>query len=181
MLDTSVRITYKSGEVKEFPTLEEASKITGLSTSAIKIRCNKSRQGGSNKKDGITCMWIDDHTFRHYQAKKSKNKGNSWETEIVENLNSIGYKVCRSAGESKRLDNNKVDISSLEGDLEIAIQAKYTQNLPNYFKLRESCTDPRPFCLLWKKVGDIGSISEGSVAIVPINFFYELLKTYHNK
>lgn len=179
-LDTSVRITYKDGSVSEYDSLTSASEASGLSESAIKIRCNKSRQGGSNKKDKITCMWINDTTFRSYQAKKSKNKGSAWESEVVEMLNSLGYETCRSAGESKRLDDSKVDIADLKGDLDVAIQCKYTQNLPNYFKLRESCPDPRPFCLLWKKVADMGSISEGSVAVIPSDFFFELLQNYKN-
>ena len=180
-LNTSVQVTYKDGRVEIYPTLQDASEKSGLSESAIKIRCNKSRQGGSNKKDKITCMWVDDTTFRSYQAKKSKNKGGAWESEVVEILNSLGYETCRSAGESKRLDDAKVDIADLKGDLDVAIQCKYTQNLPNYFKLRESCPDKRPFCLLWKKVADVGSISEGSVAVIPSDFFFELLKNYKNR
>ena len=180
-MDTSVEITYSDGSIKQYSSLEEASKESNLSEAAIKIRCNKSRQGGSNKKDKITCMLINDTTFRSYQAKKSKNKGASWEAEIVQALNELGYETCRSAGESKHLDDSKVDIADLKGDLEVAIQAKNTQNLPNYFKLREACPDPRPFCLLWKKVADVGSISEGSVAIIPSDFFFELLKVYKNR
>ena len=179
-LNTAVKVTYKDGKVEEYSSLQEASEKTGLSESAIKIRCNKSRQGGSNKKDKITCMWIDDTTFRSYQAKKSKNKGNAFEAEIVKALNEIGFETCRSAGESKRLDDSKIDIADLKGDLMVAIQAKHTQNLPNYFKLRESCPDPRPFCLLWKKVADVGSISDGSVAVIPLDFFFELLSIYKN-
>ena len=66
-------------------------------------------------------MWIDDTTFRSYQAKKSKNKGSAFESEVVQALNSLGYETCRAAGESKKLDNMKVDIADLKGDLEIAI------------------------------------------------------------
>lgn len=75
-LDTSVEITFKDGTVKITSSLKEASEISGLSEAAIKIRCNKSRNGSSNKKDKINCKWVNDTTFRSYQAKKSKNKGN---------------------------------------------------------------------------------------------------------
>ena len=178
-LDTSVEITFKDGSVKITSSLQEASEISGLSEAAIKIRCNKSRDGSSNKKDKINCKWVNDTTFRSYQAKKSKNKGSSWEAEIVNRLKEIGYEdVCRAAGESKKLDNNKVDIA---GSTECAIQAKHTQNLPNYFRIREACSDPRPLALFWKKTADVGSISDGMVAIVDLDFFYELLKVYHNK
>ena len=179
-MDTSVEITYSDGSIKQYSSLEEASKESNLSEAAIKIRCNKSRQGSSNKKDKIHCMWIDDTTFRSYQAKKSKNKGSNFEMEIVNRLKEIGYSnVCRSASESKKLDNNKVDIADPSGELEFAIQAKNVQNLPDYFKLKESCPDTRPFCLLWKKVADVGSISDGTVAIIPIDLFYQFVKLYH--
>ena len=178
-IDTSVEITYKDGTIQTYNSLEEASKESGLSESAIKIRCNKSRSGSTSKKDKINCRWISDTTFKHYQAKKSKNKGANFETEIVEKLKSIGYEdVCRAAGESKKLDNNKVDIS---GSTECAIQAKHTQTLPNYYKIREACTDPRPLVLLWKKSAEENSISKGKLAIVDWDFFFTLLEHYHNE
>ena len=177
-LNTAVRVTFKDGTIKEFSSLEEASTETGLSESAIKIRCNKSRQGSTNKKDKIHCQWVDDTTFRSYQAKKSKNKGSAFEGEIVNNLKELGFDVCRSASESKKLDNAKVDIA---GDCFFAIQAKNTQNLPNYFTIRESCPDKRPLALLWKKVGEVGSISKGTLAIIPVEYFYELLKYMKNR
>lgn len=172
MLDLSVEVIYPNNKKETYIDLEQASLATGLSESAIKIRCNKSRQGSANKKDKIHCRWINDTTFRSYQARKSKNKGNEFETEIVNKLKELGYDVCRSASESKRLDNNKVDVA---GDCPFAIQAKCTQNLPNYFTIRKECPDSRPLALLWKKVGEVGSISEGKLAIIPLEYFYELL------
>lgn len=175
-MNTSVKVTYPDNTVKEFDSLEEAALATGLSEQAIKIRCNKCRQGSSNKKDKITCMWINDTTFRSYQAKKSKIKGAGYEAEIVSKLKEIGYDdVKRSASEAKSLDNNKVDIY---GDTPCCIQAKCTQTLPNYFTIREKCTDPRPLAIFWKKVADVNEISKGQVAVVDLDFFYELLKLY---
>ena len=72
-------------------------------------------------------------------------------------------------------DNNKVDIA---GNCPFAIQCKNTQNLPNYFTIRENCSDKRPLALLWKKVGEVGSVSEGTLAIIPIEYFYKLLENY---
>lgn len=174
-LNTSVEITLKDGSTKTAESLEEASQLSGLSESAIKIRCNKGRNGSSNKKDKINCKWVDDTTFRHYQAKKSRNKGSAWETEIVNSLREIGYDdVCRAAGESKKLDASKVDIY---GSTECAIQAKHTQTLPNYFKIREACPDPRPLAIFWKK----STSNNSKVAVVDLEFFYKLLKVYHNR
>lgn len=172
-LDLSIRITYKDGHSEDYPDLVSASEASGLSESALKIRANKAIGGSASKKDKIHAQWLNESTFRSYQAKKSKNKGSAWEAEIVKKLNELGYEVCRAAGESKKLDANKVDIA---GNCPFAIQAKHTQNLPNYFTIREASTDPRPLALLWKKVAEVNSISDGQLAIIPIEHFYNYLK-----
>ena len=177
-LDTSVCITYKDGRKETYPSLSEAAEASGLSEAAIKIRCNKSIDGSANKQDKVHCKWMDESTYRSYAAKKSKHKGGAWEAEIVKKLKELGYEVCRSAGESKKLDNNKVDIA---GDCPFAIQAKHTQNLPNYFTIREASTDPRPLALLWKKVAEVNSISDGQLAIIPIEHFYNYLRLLNEK
>ena len=179
-LNTSVEATFKNGETQCFDSIEEASRITGISAQSIKIRANK---GESCKgKDGTSFKWLDDHTARHYRAKKSKSKGRDLEYEIVEKLKEIGYaNVCRSAGESKTLDNNKVDIADPSGELEVAIQAKHYSNFPNYFTIKEECPDPREFVLIWKKSAQAGESSKGTVAVMDVNFFYKLLESYHNK
>ena len=179
-LNTSVEATFKNGETQCFDSIEEASRITGISAQSIKIRANK---GESCKgKDGTSFRWLDDHTARHYRAKKSKSKGRDLEYEIVEKLKEIGYaNVCRSAGESKTLDNNKVDIADPSGELEAAIQAKHYSNFPNYFTIKEECPDPREFVLIWKKSAQAGESSKGTVAVMDVNFFYKLLESYHNK
>ena len=181
-MDTSVEITFKDGSKKQYNSLEEAANASGLSEAAIKIRCNKGRSGSSNKKDKIHCRWINDTTFRSYQAKKSRNKGSQLETEVVNRLKEIGYSgVCRAASESKKLDNNKIDIADINNELEIAIQCKSTQNLPDYYTIREACTDPRDLALIWKKTAEENSISKGTLAIIPFNLFLEFLKFYHNR
>ena len=179
-LNTSVEATFKNGETQCFDSIEEASRVTGISAQSIKIRANK---GESCKgKDGTSFRWLDDHTARHYRAKKSKSKGRDLEYEIVEKLKEIGYaNVCRSAGESKTLDNNKVDIADPSGELEVAIQAKHYSNFPNYFTIKEECPDPREFVLIWKKSAQAGESSRGTVAVMDVNFFYKLLENYHNK
>ena len=179
-LNTSVEATFKNGETQCFDSIEEASRITGISAQSIKIRANK---GESCKgKDGTSFKWLDDHTARHYRAKKSKSKGRDLEYEIVEKLKEIGYaNVCRSAGESKTLDNNKIDIADPSGELEVAIQAKHYSNFPNYFTIKEECPDPREFVLIWKKSAQAGESSKGTVAVMDVNFFYKLLENYHNK
>lgn len=173
-LNTSCKATFKDGTIKEFASIEEASESTGISIASIKIRCNKPGSGG---KDKTLFEWLDPFTKKHYQAKKSKNKGSAFETEVINHLKAIGYTGCvRAAGESKKADNNKIDIIDTERKLPVNIQCKNTQNLPNYFTIRDACTDKsKPFCLAWKKAAEGGSNSPGTVMIIPIDLFYEFL------
>ena len=71
-MNTSCKATFKNGTSKEFSSIEEASKETGLSVASIKIRCNKPGTGG---KDKTTFEWLDSKTAAHFRAKKSKIKG----------------------------------------------------------------------------------------------------------
>ena len=173
-LNTSCRATFKDGTTQEFNSIEEASEKTGLSIASIKIRCNKP---GASGKDRTTFEWLDTFTKRHYQAKKSKNKGSAFETEVINHLKEIGYTGCvRAAGESKKADNNKIDIVDTDRKLPVNIQCKNTQNLPNYFTIRDACSDKsKPFVMAWKKAAEGGSVSPGTVFIIPDTLFYELL------
>lgn len=173
-LNTSCRATFKDGTTQEFNSIEEASEKTGLSIASIKIRCNKP---GASGKDKTTFEWLDIFTKRHYQAKKSKNKGSAFETEVINHLKEIGYTGCvRAAGESKKADNNKIDIVDTDRKLPVNIQCKNTQNLPNYFTIRDACSDKsKPFVMAWKKAAEGGSVSPGTVFIIPDTLFYELL------
>lgn len=172
-LNTSCKAIYKDGKEEIFESIEKASESTGLSVASIKIRCNKK---GCIGKDKTAFEWLDEHTKRSYQAKKSKSKGSKLEYDIVNALKAIGFTGCvTSRSESKKIDASKIDIIDLDGKLPVAIQAKHYANTPNYFKIREQCPDPRPFCVIWKKSAEEGSISPGTVAILPVDYFYELL------
>lgn len=172
-IDTSVKITDKLGKETIYPCLEEASEATGLSIQALKIRANKN----SIPKDKICVEWVNEHTKKSYKAKQSKSKGKDLEYKVRDKLRALGYTGCeRSAGESKRLDNSKIDICDLEGNLPVNIQVKNYANTPNYFGIREECPDKsKPFCLCWKK----NTITtNNTVYIIPDDFFYELLDCY---
>ena len=73
-MNTSCKAIFKDGSVKEFASIEEASKETGITVAAIKIRCNKPGCGGKEK---VCFEWLDEHTKRSYQAKKSRSKMNT--------------------------------------------------------------------------------------------------------
>lgn len=169
-MNTSVIITYKNGTQRTFTTIEEASEVTGLSITAIKGRATK----GIVPKDGVKCEWVDPHTKKAFMAKSSKRKGNNFELEIVNKLKTIGYPMCAtSRSESKSLDNKKVDV--YDPTLPCYIQAKYTQNLPNYFEIKKEAPQDKPFCMAWKKASKDGSPSPGTVVVIPIDYFYQLI------
>lgn len=170
-LDLSITITYKDGREETYPSLTEASIACGISESALKIRANKSRQGSTNKKDHIGARWVSDTTFRSYQAKKSKNKGSNWEYELRDKFKELGYEDCiTSRGESRKIDNAKIDIIS--DSLPFYCQAKNLANTPSYFKISEECPyKDKPFIICWKKSDE----NNKAVAIVPIDYFYELI------
>ena len=171
-LNTSVKITDRLNHTEVYSTIEEASEKCGLSVQAIKIRANKN----SIPKDGIRCEWVDPHTKKHYTAKRSKQKGSQLELDIVHKLNEIGYNTCSSRSNSKVLDNSKVDICDLEGNLPCYIQAKCTQVLPSYFKIKEECPlKDKSFHLVWKKQDKEGGNSPGTVVIMPVEDYWEYL------
>lgn len=87
---------------------------------------------------------------RKRSASYSKTKGNRYEQQIAKELRELGFSgVKTSRSESKTVDNNKVDIIDTENRLPIQIQLKKTQNIPNYFKIRdESTVNPEDFCVI---------------------------------
>lgn len=173
-LNTSVTATYKNGDTKTFSNIEEASLKTGLSIQSIKSRANKPGTGAKSK-DGITFIWADPATRRSLTAKKSKKKGSNFELEIVHKLQEVGYSNCGTTrNNSRALDAAKIDI--YDDTLPCYIQAKYTQNMPNYFTIRDQCRlKDKPFCMAWKKAGKDGEQSPGTVMVIPIDYFYKLV------
>lgn len=175
-LNTSVIASFKDGSTKTFKTIEEASEYTKLEVNSIKSRANKPGSGYKSK-DGITFTWADDSVRKSKQASRNKKKGNNFELEIVHKLREIGYLGCVSSRSINKIaDANKIDIVDTNNELPINLQAKYTQNMPNYFDIKDACTDKtKPFCVIWKKAGKNGEQSRGTVAIVDIDYFYKLL------
>lgn len=161
-------ITINDKEHK-FNTLKEASEYLNISEAALKMRC------GQNKTvDGITYKWANP---KSHMGRRNKQKGNSFEREIINNLKKIGYTDCVSARwESKRTDDGGIDIVDPSNKLPVNIQCKYTVNTPNYFKLQEDCKfKDKPFVITWKKSTTDGTNSPGTVAIIPIQEFYNYL------
>lgn len=173
----SIQATFKDGTTKVFNTIQEAAEETGLTEASIKMRCSRAN-AGSKSKDGITFIWADERTRKAKMAKKSKNKGNAFELEVIRKLKEAGYEGCVSArSESKSTDDNKIDIVDTNGELPINVQCKYTINTPNYYGIRAECTDKsKPFVLIWKKASADGADSPGTLAMIPVDYLYQLLK-----
>lgn len=91
--------------------------MTQMSIQTLKIRANKN----NIPKDGIKVEWLDPLTKKHYTAKRSKQKGSQLELDVIHKLNEIGYNTVSSRSNSKNLDNAKVDVDDLGGNLPIYI------------------------------------------------------------
>ena len=87
--------------------------------------------------------------IRKRSSGYSRNKGNAYERKIVKELKELGFDVSTTRLASKSEDANKVDIHDNRGDLPCRIQAKATQQIPSYFKIRsESTVDPDEFTII---------------------------------
>lgn len=177
-LNTAVKITDKGGNTYIYDSIEKASEMTGMTIQTLKIRANKN----GVPKDGIRVDWIDPKTKKHYTAKRSKQKGSQLELDVIHKLNEIGYNTVSSRSNSKNLDNAKIDVDDLEGNLPIYIQCKATQTTPSYFKIEEECPmKEKPFVVVWKKQDKEGGQSPGTVFIAPLSLLYDYLKLKLNE
>lgn len=82
-------------------------------------------------------------------GKYCRNKGHNYELKIAKELNELGFNMVTSRSESKRTDDNKIDLIDLSNKLPINIQLKKTSATPSYFNIRsESTVDPITFCII---------------------------------
>lgn len=82
-------------------------------------------------------------------GKRNRQRGNEYERRIAKELNDIGFQVVTSRNESKRTDDNKVDLIDLSNKLPVQLQLKRVTSTPQYFKIREESTVPnKNFALL---------------------------------
>lgn len=116
---------------------------------------------------------------------RNKAKGSEYERQIAKELRELGFEnVVTSRSESKRTDNNKIDLIDLDKKLPVSIQLKKSTNTPQYFKIREESTvDPTTFVIIWNKQekANVNFMSVGEVVLLDKKLFYELIKPYANK
>lgn len=171
---SQIKVTLPTNEVLEFASIREAALKLNIAYGTLKAYCSGSRNPRNNWKFEYL------ETTKNNIGQRSRRKGHAFEREISNKLNSIGYNTCTSRNESKKLDNNKIDIADLNGTLPVNIQAKYSSVTPNYFLIESLCTDKsKPFTVIWKK-SIRGKHSPGTLAIIPVDFFYKLLEMYKN-
>lgn len=80
----------------------------------------------------------------------------------------------------------KIDIADPDNVLPCYFQTKKTQTTPSVKKITaEVGLTDKPLCIIWniqvKKEGNVNITSDGEYAIIPKNFFYELLELYYSK
>jgi hypothetical protein len=89
--------------------------------------------------------------------------------------------IATSRSSSKKLDNMKIDIYDEDNVLPCYFQLKKTQTTPSVKKINATVGKlDKPLCILWdiqvKKEGNVNITSAGEYAIIPKDFFYELLE-----
>lgn len=114
-------------------------------------------------------------------GKKNRRRGNSYERKIVSELKEItgNENICTSRSESKSLDDAKIDIADPDNVLTFYTQIKCTQATPQIKKINaEVGKKDKPLVIIWnaQEAKEKKQISLGEYAILPKNFFYELIK-----
>ena len=135
------------------------------------------------KKQNEVEVWEETPPKKKRSGSYSKTKGSAYERQIVNELKELtgNENICTARSESKKLDDMKIDISDPDNILPCYIQTKKTQTTPSVKKINaEVGKKDKPLCILWniqeKKEGNVNITSQGEYAIIPKEFFYELLK-----
>lgn len=117
----------------------------------------------------------------------SKTKGSTYERQIVKELKELtkSDNIATSRSSSKKLDNMKIDIFDEDNILPCYFQLKKTQTTPSVKKINSEVGKlDKPLCILWniqqKKEGNVNITSAGEYAIIPKEFFYDLLRRYYD-
>lgn len=168
---TAVIVTFPTGEVKEFCSIQDAAQATGYKPGSIQTHCFRR----SKAKNGYSFRYANEKSML---GNQNRRKGNAFEVKVVKDFNNLGFNTVTSRSESKRTDDDKIDIVDLNGNLPFYCQTKCTSTTPNYIEIRDKCSrKDKPFCIMWKKTV-AGLNSPGTMAIIPYEFFLELIKPY---
>jgi hypothetical protein len=118
-------------------------------------------------------------------AANSRQRGNTYERLIVNEIKALGFDAVTSRAESRNMDARKVDVFSPEGStnpLPIYIQ---TKNMKDNFKVADYYREnkqffpkDKPLVIFHKKTKKAITkfITEGEFVYMEKESFYELLK-----
>lgn len=113
--------------------------------------------------------------------RANKRRGSEYERQIAKELREMGYDVRTAREQSKALDDQKVDLVDMRGDLPFNAQLKRCIKYPNYIDIRKSCPlKDKEFVLFWnvQKPTESTFRSEGEIVILDKKFFYKLIEHY---
>lgn len=133
----------------------------------IKKKGKQSTSGSSKSKSSI--------------GKANRRRGHAYERQIVKELKEItgDEKLMSSRLASKILDDSKVDVYDGNNILPCYFQIKCTQAVPKIKQINEEVgLHDKPLAIIWnaQEARESKQVSVGEYAIIPKDFFYELLK-----
>ena len=112
--------------------------------------------------------------------KNNRKRGCNYERKIAQELRELGFpNIKTTRAESKSLDDKKIDLVDLDGNLPFNCQLKATIKTPDYFGISKECPlKDKPFVIFWSKTKPTESTfrSEGEIVMLPKSFFYQLIK-----
>lgn len=115
----------------------------------------------------------------------SKNKGNAYERQIVNELKKLSGNdnISTTRLASKAMDNMKIDVYDPDNVFPCYWQLKKTKTTPSLKKINaEVGLKDKPLCILWnvqiQKEGNTNITSAGEYAMLPKALFYEMLGIY---
>ena len=92
--------------------------------------------------------------------------------------------ICTARSESRKLDNDKIDIADPNNTMDFYTQCKITQNTPSIKKLNEEVgRKDKPLAIFWnaQEKKNVNIVSAGEYVIIPKEYFYDLLKEKQSK
>lgn len=118
-------------------------------------------------------------------GKRNRTRGHNFENLIVRELKEITNDdaLCTSRSESKRLDDQKIDIADPNNILPFYCQMKATQATPQIKKLNADVgRKDKPLVIFWsaQEPREKKQVCVGEYCILPKDLFYKLLKVYYS-
>ena len=80
--------------------------------------------------------------------RRNKQRGNAYEVLISNELKELGFPNKTARAESKSLDDQKIDLVDMTGNMPFHVQIKNTIKTPDYFGIAKECPfKDKPFVI----------------------------------